>query len=102
MKEVGSVKEVLCRKAFKTKKGETRETLTASDKKLALIAKRSDSANNSPWKSHVLAYCKKKKISYASALGDPNCKSSYKRPASKVVVTKKKSNKTSKETTDST
>jgi len=89
MKEVGTKKEVLCRKAFKTKKGDTRESLTAADKRFASIAKRSDSANNSPWKSHVLSYCKKNNVSYASALGDPNCKSSYKKTV-KVKVAKKK------------
>jgi len=79
MKEVGSRKQVLCRKAFKTKKGETLESLTSSDKKYASIAKRSESAVNSPWRAHVIAYSKKKGISYANAISDPNCKSTYKR-----------------------
>lgn len=79
MKEVGTRKEVLCRKAFKTKKGDTRESLTSTDKKYATIAKRSESAINSPWRNHVINYSKKNKISYANALADPNCKKGYTR-----------------------
>lgn len=77
MKDVGSKREVLCKKAQRTKKGETRDVLTASDKKHATIAKRSESAQNSPWRNHVVAYSKKRKISYANALTDPDCKKGY-------------------------
>jgi hypothetical protein len=86
MKEIGSRKQVLCRKAFKTKKGETIESLTSSDKRYASTAKRSESAQNSPWRAHVIAYSKKKGISYANAISDANCKATYK----KVPVIKKK------------
>jgi hypothetical protein len=86
MKEVGTRKEVLCRKAFKTKKGDTRESLTSNDKRYATVAKRSEGALNSPWRNHVLNYSKKNKISYANALADPNCKKGY----TKVVKVKKK------------
>jgi hypothetical protein len=90
MKEVGTRKQVLCKKAVKTKKGETYESLISSDKKYASTAKRSESSLNSPWRAHVLAFSKKKGISYANAISDPNCKSSYKRTP---VVKKTKENK---------
>lgn len=77
MKEIGSKREVLCKKAQKTKKGETLASLTAADKKHASIAKRSESAQNSPWRNHVVNYSKKKKISYANALTDPECRKGY-------------------------
>lgn len=77
MKEVGTKKEVLRKKAQKTKKGDTLETLIAANAKYASIAKRSDSAQNSPWRTHVYNYAKKNKISYANALSDPNCKKGY-------------------------
>lgn len=91
MKEIGTRKEVLCRKAFKTKKGDTRDSLTTTDKKYATIAKRSEGALNSPWRSHVINYSKKNKISYANALSDPNCKKGYtpvvKQPKVKISKT---------------
>lgn len=77
MKETGTRREVLRKTAQKTKKGETYDVLVSIDKKFASIAKRSQSAQNSPWRKHVLDYCKKKKISYSSALSDPNCKKGY-------------------------
>lgn len=77
MKETGTRREVLRKTAQKTKKGETYDVLVKIDKKFASIAKRSQSAQNSPWRKHVLEYCKRKKISYSSALSDPNCKKGY-------------------------
>lgn len=77
MKEIGTRKEVLCRKAFKTKKGDTRDSLTATDKRHASTAKRSESAQNSPWRAHVISYAKKNKSTYAAALTDPNCRKGY-------------------------
>lgn len=77
MKETGTRREVLRKTAQKTKKGETYDVLVNIDKKFASIAKRSQSAQNSPWRKHVLEYCKRKKISYSSALSDPNCKKGY-------------------------
>lgn len=85
MKETGSKKEVIRKKALKTKKGDTYDSLIASDKKYASYAKRSESANNSPWRKHVMKYCEKKKINYSAALSDPNCKKGY----NKLVKTKK-------------
>lgn len=86
MKDIGTRREVLCKKARQTKKGETRESLTTENKKYATIAKRSDSAQNSPWRTHVYNYAKKKNVSYANALTDPNCKKGY----VKIVKTKPK------------
>lgn len=77
MKDIGSKREVLCKKASKTKKGDTFESLRNADKRYATIAKRSESAQNSPWRKHVVSFSKKKKITYASALTDPDCKMSY-------------------------
>lgn len=85
MKEVGSKREVLCKKATKTKKGDTYESLLTADKRYATIAKRSESAQNSPWRKHVVSFSKKKKITYASALTDPECKTSYVRISKPTV-----------------
>lgn len=85
MKETGTRKEVLKKVAKKTKIGETFESLTTSNKKYASMAKRSESAQNSPWRLHVLNYGKKKKLSYSAALADPDCKKTY----VKVVKTPK-------------
>lgn len=77
MKDIGTKREVLCRKAIRTKKGCTYETLTTADKKNASIAKRSEGTQNSPWRRHVVNFSKKQKISYATALSHPECKTSY-------------------------
>ena len=77
MKEIGTRKEVLCNKAFRTAKGFTKDSLISSDKKFASTAKRSESAQKSPWRAHVLSYSKKNKISYSAALADSTCKNSY-------------------------
>lgn len=93
MKEIGTKREVLCKKAQKTKKGDTYEQLINLNKKYATIAKRSESAQNSPWRTHVYNYAKKQKISYANALTDPNCKKGY------VKIVKKKEDKSTKAST---
>lgn len=77
MKEVGTRKEVLCNKAIRTAKGFNKESLVATDRKFASTAKRSESAQKSPWRAHVISYSKKNKVSYSAALADPNCKSGY-------------------------
>lgn len=71
-------KEKSCvEKQPRQKKGDTYESLRNADKKYASIAKRSESAQNSPWRKHVVNFSKKKKITYASALTDPDCKTTY-------------------------
>lgn len=84
MKEVGTKREVIRKTALKTKRGDTYDSLVTVNKRYASMAKRSESAQNSPWRKHVIAYSKKKKISYSAALADPNCKKGY------VKVEKKK------------
>lgn len=96
MKEFGTKREVAKRVATRTKKGLTHEMLVAEEKRYASLAKRSISAQNSPWRKHVMDYAKKKKISYSSALADPNCKKGY----TPVVKMKKKKETEPDETKD--
>lgn len=83
MKEYGTKKEVIKRLATMTKKGATYESLINDDKRYASMAKRSESAQNSPWRKHVVEFSRKKKISYSAALADPNCKKGYVRVVKK-------------------
>lgn len=89
MKEFGTKREVAKKIAMKTKKGATYESLIAEEKRYASLAKRSISAQNSPWRKHVMDYAKKRKISYSTALADPNCKKGY-TPVVKVKKQKEK------------
>lgn len=77
MKETGTRAEVLTKKARATKKGESYETLVSSSRRNAVKATKSDAAKKSNWTTHVRAFAAAKGVSFAAALGDSSCKSSY-------------------------
>lgn len=87
MIEIGTRKQVLCKKAKQTKQGKNYDTLIAENPKFASIAKRSAGAQSSKWREHVLNYAKKHKLTYGAALSHPNCKKTY----TKVTPKPKKS-----------
>lgn len=84
MRETGTPKQVLTKKAQKTKKGATYDDLIKTPK-YATIAKRSEKANSSSWGNHVKKHATKYKLTYAASLADPRCKNTY----TKVVKVKK-------------
>lgn len=90
MKEIGTPKQVVTKKAQKTKKGQTYDDLIQI-KKYATLNNRSGKAKSSSWSVHVKTFAEKNKLSYASALGDPRCSKSYTKQTPKIKVKKENS-----------
>lgn len=86
MKQVGTKKQVIKKKAFKTKSGETLSSLLEKDPSLHKSVNRSDGAHKSKWTKHIKQYAKSNNISYSQALADPKCKQAYhSKPAPNAV-----------------